>query len=133
MNSATPLPARRVLVVDDNEDAAELLSIMLDMIGQTAAVAHSGPDCLSMAVQFLPDLIFLDIGMPGMNGFDTALALRAMPSLEKTMLVALTGWDDAQTRSRALASGFDRHLTKPATLELIEDVLRHYAVAARAN
>lgn len=120
--NATETP-RRVLVVDDNIDAAETLSMFLDLIGQRTAVANSGADSLRIAADFAPEIVFLDLGMPGMSGFEVARALRSIPALERAYIVALTGWGDQQTRDKTKEAGFDLHLTKPADFNTINLIL----------
>ena len=116
-------PYFRVLVVDDNVDAADTLAAVLDMMGHATQVAHDGAQALAMAPQFLPDVIFLDIGLPGMNGYEVARALRLTPAGDAAVLVALTGWGAENDRSQSSAAGFDHHLTKPASLLAIGELL----------
>ena len=113
----------RVLVVDDNIDAAETLAALLDMMGHATQVGHDGAQALAAAPQFLPQVVFLDIGLPGMNGYEVARALRQMPSSAGAVLIALTGWGAENDRSQSSAAGFDHHLTKPANLHAIGDLL----------
>ena len=113
----------RVLVVDDNIDAADTLAAVLDMMGHATQVAHDGAQALAMAPQFLPDVIFLDIGLPGMSGYDVARALRQTAAGSEVVLVALTGWGAENDRSQSSAAGFDHHLTKPANLPAIGELL----------
>jgi CheY-like chemotaxis protein len=113
----------RVLVVDDNRDAAETLSALLGVMGHTAPVANDGPQALRMVRSFRPQVVFLDIGMPGMNGYEVAADIRRDPAFNDVMLVALTGWGGALDRTRSASAGFDEHLTKPATIAAIEQVL----------
>jgi len=119
-----PLPARSVLVVDDNRDAAETLSALLSMLGHSAPVANDGRQALRMLPGLLPDVVFLDLGMPGMSGYEVASAIRADARFAGVRLVALTGWGGEADRERTAQAGFDAHLTKPASVEAIEDVLR---------
>ena len=119
----------RVLVVDDNVDAALTLSMILEAGGHTTRVAHDGVAALAAAQEFQPQVAFLDIGMPGMNGYDTASALRGMPGLEGMMLVALTGWGTESDRQRSSEAGFDHHLTKPAQLQAVQDLVSSLAPA----
>ena len=113
----------RVLVVDDNIDAAETLAALLDMMGHATQVVHDGAQALAAALQFLPDVVFLDIGLPGMNGYEVARALRQTPSGAHAVLIALTGWGAENDRSQSSAAGFDHHLTKPANLQAIGELL----------
>ena len=112
-----------VLIADDNEDAAEALSEFLRIAGHHVTTVNNGHDALRTAVALAPDAILLDIGMPGLNGYEVARALRAMAEMEKTVLVALTGWGTDDDRSRASAAGFDHHLTKPTSAADIVKVL----------
>jgi CheY-like chemotaxis protein len=111
---ATPGTSCRVLVVDDNEDAAEMLNGMLLANGHRVAVAHNGEEALRTAVTFNPEVGLLDLSMPGLDGYELAARLRAIPQLRDLLLVAITGWGQEEDRRRALAAGFDAHLTKPA-------------------
>jgi len=113
----------RVLVVDDNVDAADTLAAVLDMMGHATQVVHDGAQALAVAPQFLPDVIFLDIGLPGMSGYEVARALRRTPAGAAVVLVALTGWGAENDRSQSSAAGFDHHLTKPANLLAIGELL----------
>jgi len=123
----------RVLVVDDNVDAALTLAMILDIEGYATRVAHSGMQALEVAAAFLPAVIFLDIGMPGMDGYDTACALRRMPALDEPCLVALTGWGSEHDRARSREAGFDHHLTKPVDLGTVQQLLAGMAAAAAAG
>jgi CheY-like chemotaxis protein len=118
--------ARRVLIIDDNVDAASLLSMVVSAYGHQAEVANNGRAGLQIAQDFHPDIVFLDIGMPEMSGYDVAVALRQLPTLAHVYIAAVTGWNDASTRAQVISAGFDLHLTKPAAVESILDVLvRH--------
>lgn len=116
---------RRVLIVDDNKDAAEMLATVLEVHGYETRTAHDGPSALAAANAFQPDVVFLDIGLPGMSGHEVAEQFRADPALAKATLVALTGWGGREDKQRAEETGFDFHLTKPVDLATIEDVLAH--------
>ena len=122
-------PGRRVLVVDDNLDAAETLSLLLEMDGHSVRAVHCGEDALALAPDLQPEVVFLDIGLPDLTGYEVAERLRRLPSLAGTWLVALTGWGGAQDRERARQSGIDMHLTKPVTPEDLAQAL----VRARAR
>lgn len=112
---------KKILVVDDNTDAANMTAQMLQLYGLDVRVAYGGAEGLALARATRPDLIFLDIGMPMMDGYQVAEAVRADDTLSKVMLVALTAWGDEASRNRARAAGFDMHLTKPAKIaELVE-------------
>jgi CheY-like chemotaxis protein len=115
--------SRKVLVVDDNVDAAATLAAVLDMLGHQTHMEHSGATVLAAALSFMPDIVLLDIGLPGMNGYDVARQLRAEPRLEACVLVALTGWGSESDRQRAHEAGFDHHLTKPVDFQELEALL----------
>lgn len=121
----------RILVVDDNRDAAESLAMMLALSGHQTEVAHGGEEALRTAASFVPDVVLLDIGMPGMNGYEVAGCLRTMPACAHAMLVALTGWGQEEDKRRAVEAGFDHHLTKPVDPEHLMQVLHVHAVAAQ--
>ncbi|MET0980500.1 MAG: ATP-binding protein, partial [Telluria sp.] len=122
---AAPDPAAplRILIVDDNVDAAESLAALLKALGHETRMAHDGPRGLQAAQDFRPDLAFLDIGLPGMNGHELARALRANPALRGLVLVALTGWGAASDMTLSHDAGFDQHLTKPVSLEALAQAL----------
>jgi signal transduction histidine kinase len=125
---AAPEPTGlRLLVVDDNRDAAETLSALLGIMGHTAPTAADGHQALRMIASLRPQVVFLDIGMPGMSGYEVAEAVRADPALDGVRLVALTGWGGEADRLRSSTAGFDAHLTKPATVPAIESVLARLA------
>lgn len=108
--------AKLVLVVDDNVDAADMTAEVLRMHGISAVVAYGGPEGLEMAQALMPSVIFLDIGMPFMDGCAVATALRKDKAFQEVKLVALTAWGDQEMCERIVAAGFDIHLTKPALL-----------------
>lgn len=114
---------RRVLVVDDNADAAETLAMILELNGHEVRTASSGPMALELAQALQPEVVFLDIGLPGMNGYEVAQHLRAHPGHGPMVLVALTGWGRDQDKDLAKEAGFDHHLTKPMDVEAVETIL----------
>jgi PAS domain S-box-containing protein len=116
-------PRRRVLVVDDNVDAAESLGELLRLEGHEVRVAHDGPSALEAAAVGRPELVVLDLGMPGMDGFEVARRLRRLPGLEGVVVVALTGWGQDDDRRRSREAGFNHHLVKPAGPEAIQQLL----------
>jgi signal transduction histidine kinase len=115
---------RRVLVVDDSVDAADMVASLLSYCGHQVRTAHSGADALHQALAFRPQLVFLDIGLPDMPGTEVASAMRKLPELAGVRLVALSGYGQERDRHDALAAGFDQHLTKPATFEALEAAVR---------
>ena len=120
-----PAPTRglRVLLADDNADAAQLLGDLLAYSGHAADVVHDGLAAAERIIATRPDMAILDIGMPGLNGYEVARKIRATPGVEGTVLVALTGWGSEPDRRRATEAGFDAHLTKPAGLEELNRVI----------
>ncbi len=125
---AAPLPtstpaARRILVVDDNVDAAESMAMLQGLQGHSARAAHSGPEAIAAAAEFLPDVVLLDIGLPGMDGYEVARQLRANPLHAGIFLVAITGYGRETDRALSKSAGFDQHLVKPADLQLLSEWL----------
>jgi PAS domain S-box-containing protein len=118
-----PFLGRRLLVVDDNKDAADSLATMLRLQGHEVRVVHSGAAALKTAASYRPDLVLLDIGMPGMDGYEVARRLRQQPGLENLRLAALTGWGQQQDRRRSAEAGFDHHLVKPVEPKTLEKLL----------
>jgi two-component system CheB/CheR fusion protein len=114
---------RRILVVDDNADVAGSLAMLLQLEGHEVHVAKDGPTALQVALADRPDIVFLDIGMPGMDGYEVARRFRRQPSLRGVVLVALTGWGQQEDRDRAKAVGFDHHLTKPVAPNVLYQLL----------
>ena len=112
-----------VLVVDDNRDAADSLAAMLDMMGAHTRVVYGGPDALTAIEAEVPALVLLDIGMPGMDGYEVARRIRANPANQRISLIALTGWGQDEDRRRSVAAGFDHHLVKPADIEQLRQLL----------
>jgi CheY-like chemotaxis protein len=107
----------RVLVVDDNVDAARTLAQLLNEIGYDARAVRDGAGALAMLEEFLPELAILDIGLPGMDGYELARRLKSDPRVPQLKFVALTGYGREPDRARALAAQFDEHLVKPVSVE----------------
>ncbi|HEY1229424.1 MAG TPA: ATP-binding protein, partial [Ramlibacter sp.] len=116
-----------VLVVDDNHDAADSLAYMLEMMGASTRVVYGGPDAVAAVEADPPALVLLDIGMPGMDGYEVARRLAAHPQRAKMLLVALTGWGQSEDRQRTREAGFDEHLVKPAEIDVLEVLLARAA------
>ena len=114
---------RRVLIADDNSDAAESLALMLQLNGHDVRTGRDGVEAVSIAESFHPHVAVLDIGMPRMNGYDAARAIRAQPGGGDVVLVALTGWGQDEDKRRAEESGFDHHLTKPVDAGQLEQLV----------
>ena len=116
-------PSRRCLVIEDHADAAESLALLLRLAGHEAEVAPNGEEGLAKARQFRPDVVLCDIGLPGMDGYTVARALRADSELKSAYLIALTGYGQEEDRRRAVEAGFDAHLTKPADFGTLRQLL----------
>ena len=116
-------PPRRVLIVDDNEDAANSLAMILELGGHETESVYTAVDALQRAAAFRPDVVLLDIGLPGMDGYEVAQKLRELPGLRDIRLVAVTGYGRSDDRRRARDAGFDDHLTKPVEFALLERTL----------
>jgi len=113
----------RILIVDDNRDAADLLAALLGGLGHAAWAVYDGPSALSSFTRRRPELCFVDIGMPGMDGYETARRLRGLPGGRQVQLVALTGYTQDDDVRRAIDAGFDRHQAKPVELETLRELL----------
>jgi PAS domain S-box-containing protein len=116
-----------VLVVDDNFDAAETLCELLRLFGHHATAAFDGPSALSVAAQLAPDVVLLDIGLPGMSGLEVAVKLRQLAETRSAYLIAVTGYGQSNDRDRSLEAGFDAHLVKPIDVDALADELRRRA------
>jgi len=126
--------ARRILVVDDNVDAARSLARLLTRVyGQEVRVAHDGPTALDLAGEFSPEVILLDIGLPGMDGYEVARRLRNQQAFRRVLLVALTGWGQEDDLARSREAGFNHHLVKPANPDIIRDLLIHQDTFANGS
>lgn len=113
----------RILVADDNKDAANTLSNLLSLLGHSTELAYDGDEALNIAGSSTFDLIILDLGMPGLNGYEVAAQIRKLPHLQKATLAALTGWGSESHRDKTKAAGFNVHMTKPTALADIKDLL----------
>jgi CheY-like chemotaxis protein len=123
---------QRILVVDDNSEAADISAELLELHGYRTAVAYNGFTGLEAVRTFEPHAVLLDLGMPGMDGYQVAAALRAVPDFDQVALIAFTAWGDVVTRQRVIDTGFDAHVIKPANLERILTAVRE-ALASRAQ
>ena len=117
------LPRRRILVVDDNCDAAESLGELLSLLGATVCVVHSGREALDTLDSFAPDSVLLDIGMPDMDGYEVARKIRSTAHHGDVLLIALTGWGQEHDQRRSLGAGFDHHVVKPPDIDKLRDLL----------
>jgi CheY-like chemotaxis protein len=113
----------RVLIVDDNEDAATALELLLQGSGHLVRVAHTGPAGLAAALDFLPDVMLLDIGLPELDGCEVAKRIRQQAALHNVVLVAMTGYGREKERQRSQEAGFDHHLVKPVDYGTLEQIL----------
>ena len=119
-------PPRRVLIVDDNEDAANSLALILKLGGHETASVYTAADALTRASVFRPDVVLLDIGLPGMDGYEVAQQMRELPGLKDIRLVAVTGYGRAEDRLRAREAGFDDHLVKPVEFAQLDRALARW-------
>ena len=126
-----PTGRHRILVVDDNRDAAESLAMMLTMMGNETLTARDGLEALDVAAAFRPDVMFLDIGMPKLNGYEVARRIRQQAWGKDMVLIALTGWGQAEDKRRSLEAGLNFHLVKPVLPVALEELLAG-VTAARA-
>jgi PAS domain S-box-containing protein len=133
---ARPMPAatagQRILVVDDNVDAAETMAMLLELSGHDARPAFGGQEALELALSFCPDVVFLDIGLPGMNGYEVARRLLADPATAGAKLIALTGWGTDDDIRKSKMAGFHAHLTKPVDPDAVEVMLARFSPAREA-
>ncbi|HEX2223613.1 MAG TPA: response regulator, partial [Thermoanaerobaculia bacterium] len=123
--------AAHILLVEDNEDAAGALGELLAIWGHEVDIANEGPTALEKARLRPPDVVLLDIGLPGMDGYEVAKALRAQPGLERTRLIALTGYGQENDRRRSSLAGFDHHLVKPVDVDHLRRLLAKSSTALR--
>ena len=122
-----PSSKRRILVVDDNTDAAESLAALLSINGHETRLAHDGFQAMTEAKAFMPDVVFLDIGMPALDGHETARRIRQEPWGKQMVLVALTGWGQSEDRKRSKDAGFNHHLVKPADPNVVTKLISSLA------
>ena len=120
---AATLRGSRILVVDDNEDSADTLGMMLRLKGNEIRIAHDGIEAVEVAETFRPELVLLDIGLPKLNGYDVARRIRRQSWGRDTILVALTGWGQDEDKRRAQEAGFNYHFVKPMELAALERLL----------
>jgi len=118
-----PAGGCRILLVDDNADSAHTMAALLAVEGHETVVAYDGDTALQRAQAMAPDAILVDIGLPGMNGFQVARELRARPETRGALLIAVTGYGQAADRQRAMEAGFDHHLVKPVDLNAVQKLL----------
>jgi CheY-like chemotaxis protein len=114
---------QRILIVDDNRDNAESLARLLQLMGHEIAIAYDGLSAVDSAAAFHPAVILLDLGLPGLDGYEVARRIRAQPGGNDMMLIAATGWGAADDRRRSREAGFDHHMVKPVDLDELEKML----------
>ena len=122
-DTAESTAKRRLLVVDDNRDAAEIMSMLLQMWGHEVAFAFDGPSALEAAEQWQPEAVFLDIGLPGMDGYEVAARLRELPHAKDAVLIAITGYGQDDDRLRSRRAGIDHHLVKPVSPDALRSLI----------
>jgi PAS domain S-box-containing protein len=124
--ATTTALARRILIADDNRDSVEMMQALLEHCGHEIRAAFDGPEALEICEVFKPDTVFLDIGLPGMDGYEVAQRIRRMPSGERVQIIAVSGYAREEDRARALESGFTDHLAKPVDFDHISKMLDGY-------
>jgi CheY-like chemotaxis protein len=120
---ATDGVSRRILVVDDNHDAARSLSVLLELSGHVTKLAHDGQEAVQKAADFSPEVILLDIGLPKLSGYDVCKTIRRGTANGQPMIIALTGWGQDDDRARTREAGFDAHLVKPVDIGMLKKLL----------
>jgi len=125
--------SRRVLIVDDNVDAADLLLELLKLNGQVTAVAYDGSEGVETAIKFRPDVAVVDLGLPKLNGFEVAARLRQHDATRDTVLIAHSAWTDPDTKGKAMSCGFDLYVAKPANLPQLPSTTQDYMLGANIS
>jgi CheY-like chemotaxis protein len=123
LHQVTGLPRHRILVVDDVEASAATLAMMLKGMGQDVSKVNDGESAIRQVLDSKPDIVFLDIAMPGMDGYEVARRLRAHDELKGIVLVALTGYGQEEDRRKAVEAGFNQHMVKPASVEALQQLV----------
>ncbi|MGZ3181743.1 MAG: hybrid sensor histidine kinase/response regulator [Telluria sp.] len=123
----------RILLADDNVDFVNSIGALLSAMGHSVVITHNGPDALTAAARFCPDYAFLDIGLPGMSGYDLARGIRKLSCGVSTILIAVTGWGQEKDRQLAFEAGFDHHMVKPVRFEQIEEILSNRALIKKVR
>jgi CheY-like chemotaxis protein len=122
-SQASSSPRRRVLIVDDNQDSADSLAMLLELEGHQVLAVYSAMDALEQVPAFAPEIVLLDIGLPGMNGYDVAQRITAAPAPAPPRLVAVSGYAQREDKERSAAAGFSAHLVKPVDITALKAVL----------
>ena len=123
MRPRARIAAGRILIVEDNDDARESLRLLLESLGHRVLEAGDGQRGLALALHHRPEVVLIDLGLPGMDGYEVARALRASPSGKTAALIAVTGYGQAEDRRRSTEAGFDAHLVKPVSQSLLSSLL----------
>jgi CheY-like chemotaxis protein len=124
-----PVP-RRILIVDDNRDSAESMAMLLQLSGHATWIAYDGHAALALATEHAPEVVLLDIGLPGMDGYQVARKLRELPQTCDSLLIALTGYGQADDRRRSAEAGFDGHFVKPVDIDALHALIAGHRRAA---
>jgi CheY-like chemotaxis protein len=113
----------RILVVDDNQDSADSLGLLMKLLGNEVRIVHDGLAAVDVAKEFEPRVVLLDIGLPTLDGYETAKEIRRLPWGKQAVLIAVTGWGEATHRQRSRKAGFDHHLVKPVDPDVLTNLL----------
>ncbi len=124
---------RRILIVDDNQDAADSIAQYLQLEGHEVKTVGDGPQALACVPVFAPQIVVLDIGLPGLSGYEVARRLRAQPDAAHALLIAMTGYGQKEDQLRAMAAGFDHHFVKPADPRQLVELIAQWSRTARAE
>jgi CheY-like chemotaxis protein len=133
VSAALATSARRILVVDDNTDSAMTLDMLLKLSGHETRIAHDGLEAVAAAGEFRPEVVFLDIGLPKLNGFEAARRIRGQSWGKEMVLVALTGWGKEEDRRKSKDAGFDAHMVKPVDYSALVQLLAESGTGASAR
>lgn len=117
----------KVLMVDDSEAAAKTMGLMIELLGHDVRLVYDGPSAIEQARHYLPDVVLLDIGLPGMNGYETCRLMKQEAQLGNTLFIAQTGWGQSEHRKMSQEAGFKHHLLKPVSMEILSDILSNYS------
>jgi CheY-like chemotaxis protein len=129
INEPTKMPGRRILIVDDSRDAATSLAILLKLTGNETHTAFDGLKAVEAAATLRPEVVFLDIGLPSLNGYEVCRRIRGQPGGKGMLVVALTGWGQEEDRKKCRDAGFDSHLVKPIQLPALTKLLANFQSA----
>ena len=133
LRSSCRSASRRILVADDNRDAAESLAALLQLDGHEVTIVHDGNAALTAFAQFSPHIALLDIGMAGMNGYEVAREIRQAHPTSSAKLIAITGWGQENDKQRAFDAGFNHHFTKPVDLQRLSALIEAAPLISRAG